>query len=73
MIVTRRELLADVGALVVMSDDEIARLLKRKQEIDALAVDRFTHRQQWLAEAVELLLRNVAQLRTDLRDNGIIR
>lgn len=36
---------------------QIASLLERKREIDALPIDRFVETQRWLCEAVELLLR----------------
>jgi hypothetical protein len=56
-----------------MADEKIVRLLERKQEIDALTVDRYTQTQRWLVDAIDQLLRDLMQLRTELRDNGIIR
>ena len=53
--------------------DEPAELLKRKQEIDALAAGSFTQTNRWLVDAVELLLRMMMELRQNLKDQGILR
>jgi hypothetical protein len=54
--------------MITATEQQILTLLERKQEIS-----QFTANQRWLIEAVELLLRHQLELRTELRNAGILR
>jgi hypothetical protein len=55
------------------TEQEILALLQRRLEIDRTPEGSFTANQQWLIEAVTLLLQHQIELREELRNNGILR
>jgi hypothetical protein len=59
--------------MITATEQQILVLLERKQQIDALGENQFTQRQRWIVDATELLLRHQLELRTELRNAGILR
>jgi hypothetical protein len=59
--------------MIITTEQQILALLERKQHVDAVGENQFTLRLRWIVDATELLLRHQLELRTELRNAGILR